>query len=107
VILIGSNEATGRLSGIKWRIELLKNMKSEDDLFDAEVTVLQEYVRHHVKEEERYPFPILRLSEFDDAGVGEKLAAKKEAITGKPVKAEPSLLERGSDALVGPSPGTI
>jgi hypothetical protein len=50
----------------------------------------------------------LRLSGFDSAAVGEQLAAKKEKLTGKPVKkAEPSLLERGLEALVGPSPGTI
>ena len=97
------DEAEVEHEGIKWRIELLKKMKPEDDLFDAEVTVLQEYVRHHVKEEERRLFTKLRLSDFDNAGVGEKLAAKKEAMTGKPVKAEPSLIER----LVGPSPGTV
>ena len=101
------DEAEVEHEGIKWRIDLLKKMKSEDDLFDAEVTVLQEYVRHHVKEEERYLFPRLRLSKFDNTSVGEKLAAKKEAMTGKPVKAAPSLFERGIDALVGPSPGTI
>ena len=101
------DEAEVEHEGIKWRIELLKKMKPTDDLFDAEVTVLKEYVRHHVSEEERYLFPRLRLSDFDNAAVGEKLAAKKEALTGKPVKAEPTLLERGIEALVGPSPGTI
>lgn len=101
------DEAEVEHEGIKWRIKLLKKMKPHDDLFDAEVKVLKEYVSHHVKEEERWLFPKLRLSDFDNAGVGEKMAAKKEAMTGKPVKAEPSLLERGIDAFVGPSPGTI
>lgn len=101
------DEAEVEHEGIKWRIEVLKRMKPEDDLYDAEVKVLSEYVKHHVKEEERYLFPRLRLSDFDNAGVGERLAAKKEKLTGKPVKVEPSLLERGIDALVGPSPGTI
>ena len=44
---------------------------------------------------------------FDNAGVGEQMAAKKEKMTGKPVRERPSLIERGIEALVGPSPGTI
>jgi hemerythrin superfamily protein len=101
------DEAEVEHEGIKWRIELLKKMRPEDDLYDAEVKVLAEYVRHHVKEEERYLFPKLYLSDFDNAGVGEQLALKKEQMTGKPVKEKPSLIERGIEALVGPSPGTI
>jgi hemerythrin superfamily protein len=101
------DEAEVEHEGIKWRIELLKKMRPENDLYDAEVKVLAEYVRHHVKEEERKLFPRLYLSDFDNAGVGEQLAFKKEQMTGKPVKEKPSLIERGIDALVGPSPGTI
>ena len=101
------DEAVVEHEGIKWRLDLLKKMKPEDDLYDAEVKVLSEYVKHHVKEEERELFPKLRWSDFDNAGVGERLAAAKERLTGKPVKAEPSLLERGIEALVGPSPGTV
>ena len=101
------DEAVVEHEGIKWRIEMLKRMKPDDDLYDAEVKVLSEYVKHHVKEEERELFPKLRWSDFDNAGVGERLAAAKEKLTGKPVKAEPSFLERGIEALVGPSPGTI
>ena len=51
------DEAEVEHEGIKWRIELLQKMKPEDDLYDAEVKVLAEYVRHHVKEEERKLFP--------------------------------------------------
>jgi hemerythrin HHE cation binding domain-containing protein len=43
------DEAEVEHEGIKWRIELLKRMTPEDDLYDAEVKVLAEYVRHHVK----------------------------------------------------------
>ncbi len=101
------DEAEVEHEGIKWRIQMLKKMKPEEDLYDAEVKVLSEYVRHHVKEEERRLFPRLRLSDFDNDGVGEKLAARKEKLTGKRVRAEPSLFERGLEALVGPSPGAI
>ncbi len=101
------DEAEVEHEGIKWRIDLLQKMGPDDDLYDAEVKVLAEYVRHHVKEEERRLFIRLRLSDFDNAGVGEQLAVKKEQMTGKPVKEKPSLIERGIEALVGPSPGTI
>jgi len=101
------DEAVVEHEGIKWRIELLKKMKPEDDLYDAELKVLAEYVKHHVKEEERELFPKLRWSDFDNARVGERLAARKEKLTGKPVKTEPSFFERGIEAIVGPSPGTI
>jgi hemerythrin superfamily protein len=101
------DEAEVEHEGVKWRIDLLKKMRPEDDLYDAEVKVLAEYVRHHVKEEERKLFPRLYLSDFDNARVGEQLALKKEQMTGKPVKEKPSLIERGIEALVGPSPGTI
>jgi hemerythrin superfamily protein len=102
------DEAVVEHEGIKWRIAMLKKMKPEHDLYDAEVKVLAEYVKHHVKEEERELFPKLRWSsDFDNGGVGERLAARKEKLTGKRVRIEPSFLERGIDALVGPSPGTI
>lgn len=101
------DEAEVEHEGVKWRIDLLRKMKPEDDLYDAEVKVLAEYVHHHVKEEERKLFPRLYLSDFDNASVGEQLALKKEQMTGKPVKEKPSLIERGIEALVGPSPGTI
>jgi len=101
------DEAEVEHEGIKWRIQMLKKMKPDEDLYDAEVKVLAEYVGHHVKEEEWRLFPRLRLSDFDNGGVGEKLAARKEKLTGKRTRAEPSLFERGLEALVGPSPGAI
>jgi hemerythrin superfamily protein len=97
------DEAEVEHEGIKWRVELIQRMRPEDDLFDAEVKCLKEYVEHHVKEEERKIFPKLRLSGFDGTMVGERLAARKQQMTGKPVKEEPSLIERGLRALAGPS----
>jgi hemerythrin superfamily protein len=51
------DEAEVEHEGIKWRIELLKKMKPDDDLYDAEVKVLAEYVRHHVRERSAGSFP--------------------------------------------------
>jgi hypothetical protein len=41
------------------------------------------------------------LSGFDGTMVGERLAAKKQQMTGRPVKEEPSLIERSLRALAG------
>jgi hemerythrin superfamily protein len=95
------DEAEVEHEGIEWRVALIKKMKPQDDLFDAEVKILKAYVEHHVRQEERKIFPRLRLSGFDGTMVGERLAAKKQQMTGRPVKEEPSLIERSLRALAG------
>lgn len=51
-----------------------------DDLFDARVKVLGEYVKHHVKEEEGQLFPKIRKSDMDLAEIGQQLATRKEEL---------------------------
>jgi hemerythrin superfamily protein len=97
------DEAEVEHEGIKWRIEELKRAKPEAAFYDARVKVLSEYVKHHVHEEEHKLFPKVRASDLDTAAVGSELAARKEALTGKPVKVEPSLIEKGMRALAGPT----
>ena len=52
----------------------------DDDLLDARVKVLSEYVKHHVKEEEGQLFPKVRKSDMDLAEIGMQLASRKEEL---------------------------
>jgi hypothetical protein len=44
--------------------------RASDPLYDARVPVLDEYIRHHVKEEESELFPACRKSGMDMAEIG-------------------------------------
>jgi len=59
-------------------IELMTG-RPGDDHYDAKVTVLGEYINHHVKEEEGEMFPKAR-KEVDTAALGKKLAARKAQL---------------------------
>ncbi len=52
----------------------------DDDLFEARVKVLGEYVKHHVKEEESQIFPKIRKSDMDLAEIGQKLMTRKQEL---------------------------
>jgi hemerythrin superfamily protein len=61
-------------------IAKIEGMSSSDDEYKATVTVLGEYVKHHVKEEESEMFPKLKKADVDLETLGERLAARKMEI---------------------------
>jgi hemerythrin superfamily protein len=55
-----------------------------DELYDARVKVLGEYIRHHVKEEEGELFPACRKAEkMDMEEIGARLQQRKDALMRK------------------------
>jgi hypothetical protein len=60
----------------------LQGMSPGDDLYDAKVCVLGEYVRHHIREEQGEMFPQARSSGVDLALLGEQMRQRKEELAG-------------------------
>jgi len=75
------NEAEVEHNSAKELIAQIRASSPSDEKFDALVTVLGEYVMHHVKEEERDMFKQVRASDLDLRELGEQLAERKRVLT--------------------------
>jgi len=64
-------------------ISQLEQMEPGDEMYDAKFTVLGEYVRHHVKEEQGEMFPEAKKSKLDLAALGERMRARKDELAGQ------------------------
>jgi hypothetical protein len=71
-------EAEVEHASAKALIGQLEGMQPGDELYDAKVTVLGEYIEHHVKEEEKQMFPKARKSRMDLEELGERIKQHKE-----------------------------
>lgn len=61
-------------------ISELESMEPGDDLYDAKVTVLGEYVRHHIEEEHEHMFPKARKAGIDLDDLGSELYQRKDEL---------------------------
>jgi hemerythrin superfamily protein len=74
------DEAEVEHASLKWLIAQLESASPQSDHYEAKVTVLKEYVQHHVKEEEKTLFPKVRKSALDTVALGKVLQATKTKL---------------------------
>ncbi|CAI10040.1 hypothetical protein ebA6857 [Aromatoleum aromaticum EbN1] len=75
------DEAKVEHAAAKDLIAQIESMGPDDELFDAKVTVLGEYVKHHVKEEEEELFPKLVEEKCDLRPIAEKMEARRPTLS--------------------------
>jgi hypothetical protein len=99
------DEAEVEHAGAKELITQLDDMSPEDELYDAKVTVLGEYIRHHVKEEQDEMFPKVKKAKVDTASLGAELLQRKQELQAE-MKDADGADESERDAAATPrSPG--
>jgi len=77
------DEAEVEHESLKQLIAKLDGAQESDDLFDAQVKVLKEYVQHHVKEEEHEMFPKAKHTTLDLEELGDRMEALKSQLEAK------------------------
>lgn len=79
-------EAEVEHAGAKDLIAQIEAMNQADEMFDAKVKVLGEYIDHHVKEERNEIFPKARAGrKLDLFAMRDQLQARKEELMGAAV----------------------
>lgn len=74
------NEAEVEHASAKELISQLEEMGPDEALFDAKVTVLGEYINHHVEEEESEMFKEAKKMTLDMAALGEQLMERRDEL---------------------------
>jgi len=74
------DEAVVEHASAKDLISQIQEMEPGDDLYDAKVTVLGEYIEHHVDEEEEDMFPKVRKLKLDLDALGAEMAARRDEL---------------------------
>jgi hemerythrin superfamily protein len=82
------NEAAVEHASVKDLMAQIREMDEADEMFDAKVMVLGEYVDHHVKEERGELFPLVRQSRLDLVAMREALQTRKEELMAETETAE-------------------
>jgi len=74
------NEARVEHGETRELIAQIQEMEPEDELYNAKVTVLGEYVVHHIREEEDAMFPKILQSRLDLEELGDRMLERKEVL---------------------------
>lgn len=73
-------EAKVEHMSLKRLIGDISGSSPDDGMFEARMTVLKEYVKHHVHEEEHELMPQVKKSNIDLEALGSKLQERKQAL---------------------------
>jgi hemerythrin superfamily protein len=92
------DEAEVEHASAKDLIAQIEELGDSDDLFEAKVKVLGEYVRHHVKEEESELFPIVKRSELDLEKLGAELEQRQKILLAQAISEGVSVAARTAQA---------
>jgi len=76
------NEALVEHNSAKTLIAEIEKLQGDDPMLKPSVTVLAEYVQHHVREEEREIMPKAKRLKLDLAGLAEQMLRRKEELKG-------------------------
>jgi hemerythrin-like domain-containing protein len=74
------DEAEVEHASAKQLIGELNSMQPEDELYDAKFTVLGEYVKHHIEEEEKEIFPKAKKADLDLEAMAEEARERKQEM---------------------------
>jgi hemerythrin superfamily protein len=77
------NKAEVEHATAKYIIEQLLPVQLDDEYFDAKVSVLREYTKHHIDEEENIVFPKVKQTRLDLRALGRQLLDRKLALQGE------------------------
>ena len=73
-------EATVEHAAVKDLIAAVEGKAPFGEMYDAKVKVMGEFVKHHVKEEEKEMFAKARKTDLDLKALGDQMAARKEEL---------------------------
>lgn len=74
------DEAVVEHASAKDLISQIQDMEPDEDLYDAKVTVLGEYIDHHATEEEEELFPKVKRADLDLHQLGDAMSDRKEVL---------------------------
>ena len=73
-------EATVEHASVKDLIAAVQDKAPYGEMYDAKVKVMGEFVKHHVKEEEKEMFVKVRKTDLDLHALGAQMAVRKEEL---------------------------
>lgn len=74
------DEAVVEHATAKDLIEQIEEMSPDEELYDAKVRVLGEYIKHHAQEEESEIFKMARKCDIDMEALGASLSARRDEL---------------------------